>query len=148
MRALILAFALVACSGGEPADTAVEAPASTQTESAEAALAALPNWGNAREAGVDFRAVGQEPGWILDIYQQGRITLLWDYGENRMEFPLPSPTYPQEGQTRYESEAGGHTLLVTTHRTPCEDVMSGEGYPARVDVEIDGRSLHGCGRSV
>lgn len=155
MRAMLMfaALALAACSAEAPqkAEQETEAPASpasTQTPSAESALAALPTWDGARAAGVDFRAAGQEPGWILDIYQRDQIKLLWDYGENHAVFPLPTPTYPREGETRYETQAGGHALIVTTRRAPCEDVMGGEAYPATVDVSIDGRVLHGCGRTV
>lgn len=154
MRALIvtLALNLAACGASEqaqetpPAESA--APASTATASVPDALASMPGWDNAREAGVDFRAVGQEPGWMLDIYRADRIVLLWDYGEHRFEFPRVDPTDPQEFAQRYETNAGGHTLVVTTRRAPCEDAMSGAPYPATVEVVIDGRTLNGCGKSV
>lgn len=159
MRVLILALtlALAAC-GNQPAaqhEESAEAasaehaePTSTQTSSAQEALAALPSWDQARNEGVDFRGVGQEPGWILDVYQSERIVLVWDYGEQRIDLPRSAPTYPQEGATRYEAHGGGHTLVVTTRRTPCQDAMSGEQFPATVEVVIDGRTLNGCGRSV
>jgi putative lipoprotein len=148
MRALVFAFTLTACAPAPSSEAPATPPTATATESAEAALAALPSWETARAQGVDFRAVGQEPGWILDIYTQGRIVLVWDYGENRIELPLPEPTYPQEGATRYETQGSGHMLVVTTRRFPCQDAMSGEAFPATVEVVIDGRTLLGCGRSV
>lgn len=154
MRSVVFAIALAACaqpadkSAAPPPAAEVEAPASTATQSTEAALATMPSWEAARAAGVDFRAVGQEPGWMLDIHVQGPIVLLWDYGANRFEFPAAEPTYPQEGATRYESSDRGHTLVVTTRRFPCQDAMSGQAYPAAVDVVIDGRTLTGCGKSV
>jgi uncharacterized membrane protein len=92
--------------------------------------------------------VGQEPGWLIDIHRQDRIVLLLDYGESLTEFPLPAPSAPQEGVTRYETQAHGKSLTVTIRRTPCQDGMSGETYPARVEIVIDGRALNGCGRSV
>ncbi len=150
MRALILVAALAACSpqpvtqAEAPATTAAE-PAATTTASA---LEQMPTWETARAAGVDFRAVGQEPGWIVDIYTQDRIVALLDYGETRLEFPRTEPTYPAEGSTRYESQANGHTLSITYRRFPCEDTMSGQAYPSAVDVIVDGRTLSGCGRSV
>lgn len=116
--------------------------------SAHEALAAMPSWGTARAAGVDFRAVGQEPGWMLDIFQTARINLIWDYGENHAEFPLSDPTYPQEGATHYAAQADGHTLAITIRRFPCTDSMSDERFPATVEVVIDGRTLNGCGRTV
>ncbi len=85
---------------------------------------------------------------MLDIYQQHRIVLIWDYGESSAEFPLVEPTYPQEGATRYDVQANGRALAITTRRFPCQDSMSGENFPASVEVVIDGRTLTGCGRSV
>lgn len=155
MRALVLVLALGACSqpATQPADapeteTPPQAPASTATESVESALAAMPSWETARAHGVDFRAVGQEPGWLLDIHTADRMVLVWDYGEHRLETARGEPAFPQEGVTRYEGRSGGHTLEVTIRRRPCHDGMSGQAYPARVDVVIDGRALNGCGRSL
>jgi len=149
MRALILALALAACTA-EPAkqEEAQATPAAETANSPAAALAAMPTWETARAAGVDFRAVGQEPGWIVDIYTQDRIVALLDYGETRIEFPRGEPTYPAEGATRFSAQRDGHTLSITYRRFPCEDTMSGEAYPSAVEVVIDGRTLNGCGRSV
>lgn len=149
MRALIFALALVACAPApESAETPAPAPPAAEAEPQAANLARVPNWTVARAQGVDFRGVGQEPGWIIDIYQQNRIVLLLDYGETLLEFPLPTPTYPQEGATVYESSAGGHTLRATIRRAPCADAMSGQAFPSTVEVRIDERTLTGCGRSV
>lgn len=142
MRALILVAALAACS---PQTATTEAPATTETVQA---LAEMPTWDTARAAGVDFRAIGQEPGWIVDVYTEGRIVALLDYGQTRLEFPRPNPTNPAEGATRYEAQANGHTLSITYRRFPCQDAMSGEAYPSAVELIVDGRTLNGCGRSV
>jgi putative lipoprotein len=151
MRALMLVAALAACTA-EPAkqDAApAETPAAETTATdTQAALAELPTWETARAAGVDFRGVGQEPGWIVDIYAQDRIVALLDYGQTRLEFPRSEPSSPAEGATRYETQADGHTLAVTIRRAPCEDAMSGQPYPSTVEIVIDGRTLNGCGRSV
>lgn len=155
MRALILALALSACSS--ESNTEAEAPDATEAPAAatatpaqnptEAALAQMPSWEEARAAGVDFRGVGQEPGWLLDIYQRDKIRLLWDYGESVADFPLGPPAYPHEGATRYTGQTEGHSLIVTIRRAPCQDAMSGQDYPSTVEVVIDGRTLNGCGRS-
>ncbi len=140
MRALLLVLLLAACTQTIP----TEEPAT----SAESALAQMPAWETARAAGVDFRAVGEEPGWMLDIYTQNRIVLLWDYGEANAEFPLPEPILPRWNGEIYETRTAAHTLRVEIRRTPCQDTMSGENFPTAVSVDIDGRTLTGCGRSV
>ncbi|MEQ1820049.1 MAG: hypothetical protein ABL871_15715 [Terricaulis sp.] len=147
MRALILVAALAACTA-EPAKQDAPPPATAESApTTESALAQMPAWDAARAAGVDFRAVGQEPGWIVDIYTQNRIVALLDYGQTLIEFPRANPTSPTEGATRYETQTDGHTLSITIRRSPCEDAMSGETYPTSVDLVIDGRTLNGCGRS-
>jgi putative lipoprotein len=159
MRGLALVLALAACSQPAEAPETQAPPGETTTSgdltdhgepalSPQAALAAMPSWEGARAAGVDFRAVGQEPGWLLDIYTRGIIKFAWDYGENYAEFAVAEPTHPQEGSTRYEAHSDGRALVVTIRRSPCNDGMSGEAYPSVVEVTIDGRALRGCGRSV
>lgn len=144
MRALVLALALIGCTQPAPST----APDAALADGAQTALDAMPSWDDARAAGVDFRGIGQEPGWMLDIYQRDQIRLIWDYAENSATFPLTAPSYPQEGATRYEAQANGRTFAATIRRAPCQDAMSGEAYPATVEVVIDGRTLNGCGRSV
>jgi putative lipoprotein len=150
-----LAFVLAACSppsakNGEAPETSqadrpdIEAaPARTPQES----LAAMPSWETARAAGVDFRGVGQEPGWLLDIYTRGIVKFAWDYGDSYAEFAVVEPTHPQEGVTRYQASSDGRELVVTIHTAPCQDAMSGQPYPSQVEVTIDGRALNGCGRN-
>jgi uncharacterized membrane protein len=149
MRALIFALALAACgqtSTVTPQAEPEQAPATAAQADPNAPPA--PAWVDARAQGVDFRAVGQEPGWLLNIYRENRITLDWDYGEHSAEFPLTAPDTTQEGATRYQAQADGHTIAVTIRRFPCNDGMSGAAFPSTVVVEIDGRTLNGCGRSV
>lgn len=148
MRALILAAVLGACTAQPAKQEQTPPSAEAAATTTESALAQMPAWDGARAAGVDFRAVGQEPGWMIDIYAQDRIVALTDYGQMMIEFPRPEPTYPVEGAMLYEAQGGGHTLSITVRRAPCEDAMSGEAYPSTVDVVIDGRTLNGCGRSV
>lgn len=155
MRALLIAFVLAACSQAEdpktdaPPAVAAEAPAApSPPQTPQQALAAMPSWDGARAAGVDFRAVGQEPGWLLDIYTRGIGKLSWDYGDQYIEFATGDPAYPQEGATQYEAHSDGVALLITIRRAPCQDAMSGQAYPSTVEVTVDGRTLNGCGRSV
>jgi hypothetical protein len=42
-------------------------------------------WEHAKLNGADFRAVGNEPGWNLEILAGSRIVLVSDYGATRIE---------------------------------------------------------------
>lgn len=155
--ALFCSLALVVAACSPPTPKSGDAPDAAPAERADIgpapqlspqeALTAMPTWETARAAGVDFRAVGQEPGWLLDIYTRGVIKFAWDYGENYAEFAVAEPTHPQEGTTRYEAHSDGRALIVTIHTAPCQDGMSGQPYPSQVEVTIDGRALTGCGRN-
>lgn len=152
MRAALIALALTlgACTQQAeqaPVDATLEAEIAA-ANAVQEALAQMPPADGARAAGVDFRGVGQEPGWIVDIYQRDRIRVLLDYGETLLDFPLPAPTYQVEGATQYSTQAEGRALTITIRRAPCEDVMSGEPYASTVELVIDNRTLTGCGKSV
>lgn len=148
MRALLVSLFLAACSQQAPPPEETSSTPAVETSAETSALTQMPSWEGARAAGVDFRGVGQEPGWMVDIYRQDRIVLLLDYGASIVTFPLTEPTAPQEGVRRYQSQTDGRALTLTIRRSPCQDAMSGEPFPATVEVAIDGRTLNGCGRTV
>lgn len=146
MRTLILtlAFALAACG-----DRTTKSEANPEAQAPAApSLQAMPSWENARAEGVDFRGVGQEPGWMLDLHTDGSAKLIWNYGEQGAAFADVALSYPREGDALYEAQTNEHQLSVLVRRFPCEDAMSGEAYPASVTLTIDGETLQGCGKSV
>jgi len=104
-------------------------------------------WDAARLMGYELRAVGQEPGWVLDIDQDGGLSYVGDYGSTRFVAPLGTPTHDSSGVT-YRASADGHDLAVTIRETPCQDVMSGEAFTHTVSLVVDGRDLNGCGRAL
>jgi putative lipoprotein len=97
-----------------------------------------------RARGVDFRAIGQEPGWMLDMFAD-RIELSYDYGDHEITAPRPQPVLPAWQGEIYEIPS--HRITITIRRTPCQDAMSGETFPAQVTVVVNARTLQGCGRS-
>jgi uncharacterized membrane protein len=104
-------------------------------------------WEEARARGVTFRAIGQEPGWYLEIEPARWIHLAVDYGESHLYLPVVEPRpAPEGGGEVYDARTGAHSLTVTIRRVPCQDIMSGEPFDHEVVVVIDGRRLEGCGR--
>lgn len=131
--ALAAALALAACAPA-PEPEAGPAPAPDP-------------WAAALDRGVEFRAVGQEPGWTLELGAEGRLVYVGDYGETRFEAPLPAAERgAAAGTTRYTARADGRELVAVVREQPCSDTMSGEAFSHTVTVRLDGRELQGCGR--
>lgn len=90
-----------------------------------------------------YRALGQEPGWILTIDETG-MTLEYDYGQKTLSVAAPE-TRETQTHVEYSGEADGETVAVRILDEYCTDAMSGRPYPDRVEVAVEGRILSGCG---
>lgn len=132
MRAALLALSLVACVTAAPEPPPANTPAGVDPVIA------------ARAEGVDFRALGDRPDFLLHIYRDDRIFLAWDYGQNQEFFPKGEPIYPRWNGEIYETRNERHRLRVEIRHRPCRDV-NGATHPAEVTIEIDGDERHGCG---
>lgn len=104
-------------------------------------------WEAARARGIEYRALGQEPGWYLEIDEGVSMRLVYDYGERDATTPAPRPSR-EDGATVYHAATDAHDLRVVVEERPCSDVMSGLPFPDTVTVTIDGRSYRGCGRDL
>ncbi len=106
-------------------------------------------WEHAKLNGVDFRAIGNEPGWYLEIRNGDTILFVGDYGNSRYEFAAPEPeTNQQERRTIYRMKANGKSLTVIIEGRQCRDSMSGESFGATVSVTLDQKKYQGCGRAL
>ena len=97
-------------------------------------------WEHAKLNGVDFRAVGNKPGWHLEISAGlENIVLVTDYGETRYEFPFVEPTVDNEARRAvYRASSGGREIEITLKRVGCRDTMSDEEFETTVTVILDG----------
>jgi membrane-bound inhibitor of C-type lysozyme/uncharacterized membrane protein len=102
-------------------------------------------WEDARRRGVDFRAVGNEPGWYLEIQRGRQLLFVGDYGMQRVL--VADPVEEIEGPTRsFHAPSPGTGLRVEIVDGLCADTMSPESFPSQVLVQVDGNTLSGCGR--
>jgi uncharacterized membrane protein len=110
--------------------------------------AAIENvWHKARLRGVAFRAVGQEPGWLLEITNGVEILLVTEYGSTRTSMPYVEPiVYQEERRTQYVLEA--YNTIVEIRGERCTDVMSGEEFEVTVTIKQTDKELQGCGRAL
>ena len=104
-------------------------------------------WHKAKIRGVAFRAIGQEPGWLLEITNGIEILLVLDYGQTSTSYPYVEPVvYQDERRTQYVIDED--ELIVEIKGLPCQDVMSGEEFEVTVTIIMADRQLPGCGRAL
>lgn len=107
-------------------------------------------WERAKRAGASFRAIGQEPGWILVIWDDERIELALDYGATEIKTPIGVMEIHYFTRTRIYRTVYPMSplqLTVTIREQTCYDVMSGEGFPTTVEIAFWDETLYfGCGR--
>jgi uncharacterized membrane protein len=113
----------------------------------EEELAARNVWHAAKLRGVAFRAIGQEPGWLLEMTTGDKILLVTDTGQTRTEYPYVEPEIFQE-QRKSVFSVRPDELKVTIEGIKCTDIMSGEEFEVSVFIKLNGKQLKGCGRAL
>lgn len=117
-------------------DDSVRRPADTN-KATDNQLAPAPTKPSSVPAG--YRAVGNEPGWMLTIGEK-QISYIGDYGEVRITQPKPEPIIGTAGET-YRTPR----LNVNIVHGKCSDGMSEYVYADMVQVTADGKQVEGCG---
>ena len=97
----------------------------------------------------DFRALGQEPGWQLEIRKGAEMRLTYDYGAGTAVTPAAKVQIdPTSGTRTYHAVTEANDLRVVIVPVPCADSMSGRPFSATVSVTLNGRTLRGCGEEL
>ena len=142
---LLVALALSACAAPPPPPAPPPAAAPVAQAAPVEPRVPWDPWQDAASRGIDFRAVGNEPGWYLEVDYEGAMRILWAYGEQQATVPATRPIV-RGSITTIESSGGGHTVRADVEPGPCNDGMSDQSYPLNVTVVVDGTTLRGCGR--
>ena len=89
-------------------------------------------WADARARGVAFRAVGQEPGWFVEVTPGDALVAVLDYGERTIELPAPEVTPLNGGARGYQADGEGVDF---DHSYPLNDAgQSTDGTPFAIAV--------------
>src|SRR5687768_12197021 len=92
----------------------------------------------------DFRAIGQEPGWQLEIRTGSEMRFTYDYGKGSAVTPAARAELDARTGTRtFHATAETNDLRVEIVPVGCEDSMSGKPFPATVTVTLNDRSFRG-----
>ena len=133
---VVLLLSLTACAAQVPEDNVTS----------EQELAKNNVWHAAKLRGVAFRAIGQEPGWLLEITNGEEILVVTNYGQERKSLPWVEPQ--EDKAARKTVFPVDDTTRVLIEGKPCTDSMSGEAFEVTVTVTLGDKTLRGCGRAL
>lgn len=110
---------------------------------------AKASWEHAKLTGGHFRALGNEPGWILEIYSD-RIVYITAYGQssttiNSPHFKITKASKKTIYQTINDTTNDVTPLIIELTPGPCFDSMSGEEFSTSVKIVSHSSTHHGCG---
>ena len=106
-------------------------------------------WEAAKLDGVDFRATGNEPGWVLEIRERSKLVFRYDYGQSEIEAVADSiVSDPESRETVFSAATSSGELRITLSGKTCADTMSDEVFETSVLVDYLGTRYSGCGRAL
>jgi heat shock protein HslJ len=135
-----LCVMLLALGCTSPREPPIASDSAGASDSARARIAASDTQPAA--TAETFRAVGQEPGWLLTVSDSLRLG--WDYDARRLVVATPTLQMTPGARTyAFMHQDTAFTVRITD--VPCADAMSGHEYPSTVVVHVGTRLLEGCG---
>lgn len=98
---------------------------------------------------VYFKATGNEPFWGLKIGKDKTVFTSLIEGMESISFKSVEPIRAMDANVKmYKLNNGKTSATVTIQQFDCQDSMSGEKSPYTVKVEINGKTLNGCGKYI
>jgi membrane-bound inhibitor of C-type lysozyme len=100
---------------------------------------------DARARGVVYRAMGNEPGWVLEIGPQARLNWTTNFGSETHAYDTSQETAESGGPGRvFTAGAGDQAIRITVRQERCVDDGEVE-HDHSAMVEFGGTTLRGCG---
>jgi putative lipoprotein len=99
---------------------------------------------DARARGVVYRALGNEPGWVLEVGPASRMSWTTNWGQDRFDFEQAQVTTAPDGAILYTAQQGDVSIRASIKAERCVDDGEVE-FDHVVTVESGGRTLRGCG---
>ncbi len=98
---------------------------------------------------VYFKATGNEPFWGLKIGKDQTVFTSLIEGMESVSFKSVEPIRAMDANVKmYRLDNGKTSATVTIQQFDCQDSMSGEKSPYTVKVEINNKTLNGCGKYI
>ncbi len=106
-------------------------------------------WEAAKLDGVDFRAIGNEPGWVLEIRERNKLRFRYDYGQSEIDAIADDiVSDPDSRETVFSATTSSGELRIVLSGKVCMDSMSDEAFRTSVLVNYMGARYSGCGRAL
>lgn len=99
---------------------------------------------DARVRGVVYRALGNEPGWVLEIGPATRMSWTTNFGQDRHDFEQAQAATAPDGATVYTAQNEAVAIKATVKAERCVDDGDVE-FDHVVTVESGTQTLRGCG---
>lgn len=98
---------------------------------------------------VYFKATGNEPFWGLKIGKDKTVFTSLIEGMESISFKSVEPVRAMDANVKmYKLNNGKTSATITIQQFECQDSMSGEKSPYTIKVEINGKTLNGCGKYI
>ncbi len=97
-----------------------------------------------REMGVDFVAFGTEPDWVLRVDYVKKTADVEILGKGKFTYPLDA--LEEIDFHHFAVSQGDQMLEVTSDELACWNLMSGERFPYKVELTVNGETYRGCGK--
>ncbi len=103
-----------------------------------------------QRSGVMFHGRGNEPGWNVNLaHDVPELSLVLDYGTQELTLPYRVTEMDNDlGRVTLASGLTDRPFELRLEARACFDDMSGEPFPARVTLTIDGQTYRGCGQGI
>ncbi|MBZ9557919.1 MULTISPECIES: MliC family protein [unclassified Modicisalibacter] len=98
-----------------------------------------------------FHALGNEPGWTLDLDRDApSMTLVTDNGERSrtLDYRLVALDNGEQASVTLRADGAAEPVAVQMQARACFDAMSGKPYPVRVRLQVGERVFRGCGQGI
>ena len=145
MMKISIIFLFTLLIGGCSQNISPEQNGSDDPVERENAIAMNNVWHKAKLRGVAFRAIGQEPAWLLEMTTGSEIVVKTNYGQTQKTYQYVQPNVDQTART---SDFVLDDLTIQIQGKPCSDVMSGESFESTVELQYNDHTLKGCGRAL
>jgi putative lipoprotein len=99
---------------------------------------------DARARGVVYRALGNEPGWILEIGPADRLSWTTNFGQDRHDFEQTKASTAPDGASVYTAHSDSVTITAVIKAGRCVD-DGGVEFDRVAMVESAGQTYRGCG---